>query len=160
MAKHDDIAQIGWDADPVCSPRPFAKEDRLHLEKPWNVYTSGDGFITHETIPAGFDFEGSVPWFGFQIITPSEPAAWAAWCFHDWRTTLLKIGIGTLRQTHRGLYLALRKNGVAWWRARIVWVAVWSLGWYYAKKPLTDKEKEELKSAGYRFAGSEAAPAT
>lgn len=143
------VVAVEWDLEPVCTVLPQEKDDRLKLMQPWRFRAIYDDrpAVTH-IVPTGFRFEGSVPRVFWRIVTPTDPAAWAGFCAHDWAYLLVKIGLIDRADADRILYLALRRNGFGWAQSRAVYSAVRSFGWVYAGADLTDTEKEELELSG------------
>jgi len=143
------IIAVRWLKEPVCTVLPQEEDDRLQLVESWPVLmeVAGHRPVAY-VIPAGFRFEGSVPRLFWRLITPADPAAWAAFCLHDWLYILVKIGVFTRADADECLRLALRQNGFGWLTVSAVYSGVRAFGWRYAGADLTDTERRELLSAG------------
>lgn len=147
------IKAVYWVSEPVCTVLPQEHEDRLKLVEKWSFcIVRADGSGEEFRVPAGFRFEGSVPRLFWRLITPTDPAAWAGFCAHDWLYLLVKIGKISRADADRVLKLALERNGFGWFVVGGVYAGVRSCGWRYSGKPLSRMESEELKAGGLLFA--------
>ena len=143
------IVAVSWDQQPRCTVLPQAKDDRLQLTEDWLFFVLGQLGVISVRPRRGFRFEGSVPRIFWRIITPTDPAAWAAFAIHDFCYLLVKAGLITRLQADQLLYLALRLAGYSWFIAAGVYRSVRLFGGAYASEPLTELERAELSAAGY-----------
>ena len=143
------IKAVAWEAEPQCTVLPGEDDDRLKLTADWCFTVAGERSVIAVRPARGFRFEGSVPRLFWRILTPTDPAAWAAFCIHDFAYLLCKRGYCTREQADEMLFLALRRNGFSYLTAWGVYCSVRAFGGAYAAKPLTQSEIAELKAAGY-----------
>jgi hypothetical protein len=134
-----------WAKEPVCTVHPKAEDDRLELMEDWNFEIITKRSVHRLTILAGFRFEGSVPRVFWRIITPTDPAAWAAFLTHDYAYQLCKAKLMKREDADECLFLAL-KDRYNWFTVRSVYYAVRVGGGSHVKKPLTESEKHELRN--------------
>ncbi len=143
------ITAVSWDSEPTCTVHPTDKDDRLELTQDWLfiVYGKLSAISIHPR--KGFRFEGSVPRPFWRVITPTDPAAWSAFCIHDFCYLLVKRGLIEREQADELLFLALRKNGYNWFTATAIYRSVRIFGGTYASTPITASEAAELAAAGF-----------
>ena len=63
---------------------------RTYHDVPWEVGSKGSGL--HITIPAGFEFESSVPWWAGWYIRRDDPRFLLAALVHDYLLEHLRLG--------------------------------------------------------------------
>lgn len=81
-------------------------------------------------VPANFESDlGSIPAWARWLVNPSDPDCAQAYILHDFINTLTNhrppgIDVVSSVQAAAALYDALRCNGVAVWKAKIIYLAV------------------------------------
>ena len=85
----------------------------------WEVGTKGSG--RRITIPAGTEFESSVPWYGRWFVSPDDPHFLLAALVHD---HLLESGIYGRTQAAAEWYDGARAGGAPNLKAKVGYVAV------------------------------------
>lgn len=108
---------------------------RLAQDVPWEVGRKESGAWVR--IPAGTEFESSVPWWAVWFIHPDDPRFLLAAAVHDY---LLEAGIYGRAQAAAEWFDAALAGGAPLWKARIAFlgVAAWAVykpGAYRAGKP-------------------------
>ena len=87
----------------------------------WELGIKGSGHRI--AVPKGFCFDGpSIPWWARPMLSPSDSRFWKAAAVHDY---LLTIKGYSRTSAAAEFYNALCADGVAPWRAKIMFFAVW-----------------------------------
>jgi len=86
---------------------------------PWEVGTKGSG--NHITIPAGREFESSVPWWAVWLISRDDPRFLLAALVHDY---LLEAGIYGRPQAAAEWFDGAMAGGAPVLRAKLAFVAL------------------------------------
>jgi hypothetical protein len=85
----------------------------------WEVGRKGSGATI--TIPAGTEFESSVPWWAHWILPPDDPRFLLAALVHD---HLLESGVYGRPQAAAEWFDGALAGGAPGWKARLAFVAV------------------------------------
>jgi hypothetical protein len=127
---------------PDCSPYLLQK-DCIALKADW--------FFTVDTLniwlPVGYFYDGaSIPRIFWEIIgSPFEPDFWAAALAHDWIYLTHCLPRATADEIFRQFLIMA---GVSSWRARIMWAAVRTGGYFAWKNRVTDVEELARMKSG------------
>lgn len=90
---------------------------RLVAALPWHIGHVGGPVIT---VPVGFVFDVSIPWFARWVFNPNARQYFKAAALHDF---LLIEGFDRLT-AGACFHEALRADGVPTWRRLVMWLAV------------------------------------
>lgn len=97
-----------------------AELEKYRVVKPiyWDIFYLGSGLTVH--VPAGYDFDVSVPKWLCWLVNPHKVEFLKAACLHDF---LLESGSD--RVTAAAVFHeALKADGVSLWRRLAMWLAV------------------------------------
>jgi hypothetical protein len=111
--------RVAIENDPLLRRAP---KGQYALAEPLRAWVTGRRFI----VPAGFQTDGaSIPPLCWLLVGhPYSPSSLRAAILHDWQCrNPSEHGMSSTR-VHRIFYHALRNDGVAWARARAMWLAV------------------------------------
>lgn len=110
--------RLAFENDPAIRRAP---RGQYALGEPMRVWLNGRRFIVGE----GFATDGaSIPPLCWLLVGhPYSPSSLRAAILHDWMLRERGHGLSSTR-VHAVFYAALRADGVAWARARAMWLAV------------------------------------